>query len=120
MPTGIQAVNQDGRDQEFNKRRAIEIVKEKLFKIEHDKYMEDISRRRKLQMGTTDRSDKIRTYNFPQDRITDHRMGFTKFGISDFMAGNTIGVFVKAWREKEHEAKITELFEQDDQQTNEY
>ena len=48
IPTGIQAVNQDGRDQEFNKRRAIEIVKEKLFKIEHDKYIEDISRRRKL------------------------------------------------------------------------
>ncbi len=112
IPTGIYTVNQDQRDQDQNKRRAIEIIKEKLFKIEHDKYMEDITRRRKLQMGTTDRSDKIRTYNFPQDRITDHRMGLTKFGIADFMAGNSIGEFIDAYRQVEHEAKIKELFDE--------
>ena len=112
IPTGIQTLNQDGRDQEQNKKRAIEIVKEKLFKIEHDKYYNDISQKRKIQIGTSDRSDKIRTYNFPQDRITDHRMGLTKFGIDSFMNGDMFEEFIQAFKEVEYDAKVNEMIEE--------
>lgn len=117
IPTGIQAYNQDSRDQTQNKKLAIDAVKEKLFKIEHDKYYEEISQKRKLQMGSTDRSDKIRTYNFPQDRITDHRMSMTRFGIADFMGGELIEEFIQAFRDLQHQAKIKEMFEESDNST---
>ena len=69
-PTGTIVTNQDQKDQDANKRRALEAIKERLFKIEFDKFMADLRVKRKGQMGSMDRSDKIRTYNFPQDRIT--------------------------------------------------
>jgi len=72
-----------------------------------------------MQMGSSDRSDKIRTYNFPQDRITDHRMGLTKFGIADFLSGNLIEDFIDAYRETEHKAKIEEMMEEDDSSSGE-
>ena len=109
VPSGIQAFNQEQREQEANKRRAIEIVKEKLFKIEHDRYYEELSKRRKLQVSGSDRSDKIRTYNFPQDRITDHRMGYTRYGIQDFLSGNLVEDFIAEFRRKENEEKLQEL-----------
>jgi peptide chain release factor 1 len=111
IPTGIQALNQDSRDQNHNKKIAIDIVKQKLFKIEHDKYYQEIGRKRRIQMGSTDRSDKIRTYNFPQDRITDHRLSLTRFGISSFMSGDLVEEFIQAFRDLEYEAKIKEMFE---------
>lgn len=112
IPTGIWTVNQDGRDQDQNKKKAIEIVKQKLFKIEHDKYYEEQSARRKTQMGSSDRSDKIRTYNFPQDRITDHRLGMTKFGIPAFLSGNMVEDFVDAYKQHLYEIKVEELLQQ--------
>ena len=114
IPTNIQALNQESRDQNHNKKVAIEIVKQKLFKIEHDKYYEELGQKRRTQMGSTDRSDKIRTYNFPQDRITDHRMGLTKFGITDFMSGGDLmNEFIEEYKKLEYEAKIKELIETD-------
>ena len=114
IPTGVQALNQESRDQNHNKKVAIEIVKQKLFKIEHDKYYEELGQKRRSQMGTTDRSDKIRTYNFPQDRITDHRTSFTKFGILDFMSGGDLmNEFIEEYRSLEYEEKIKELLELD-------
>ena len=115
LPTGIQAWNQDTRDQDSNKKRAMERVKEQLFKIEHDKYYEELSSKRKNQMGSSDRSDKIRTYNFPQDRITDHRMGLTKFGIAQFLSGD-IDEFIEAYQQFEYELKVKELFEREETQ----
>ena len=70
VPTGMQVVNKEGKSQEANKGRAIEIIKQKLFEIEYEKYTSEMARQRKSQVGTGDRSEKIRTYNFPQDRIT--------------------------------------------------
>ena len=109
VPSGIQSFNQDSRDQDHNKKRAFETVKAKLFKIEHDKYYEELGKKRRVQMGTTDRSDKIRTYNFPQDRITDHRIGLTKYGIQQFLNGEMIDEFVEAFQEKVFEDKVNEL-----------
>lgn len=112
VPSGVQAFIQEQRDQDANKKRAMEVLKEKLFKIEHDKYVSDISSRRKLQIGTSDRSDKIRTYNFPQDRITDHRIGMTRFGIPSFLGGgDIIKEYIDAFKAVENEAKIQEMLD---------
>lgn len=112
VPSGVQAFIQEQRDQDANRKRAMEVLKEKLFKIEHDKYVSDISSRRKLQIGTSDRSDKIRTYNFPQDRITDHRIGMTRFGIPGFLGGgDIIKEYIDAFKAVENEAKIQEMLE---------
>lgn len=112
VPSGVQAFIQEQRDQDANRKRAMEVLKEKLFKIEHDKYVSDISSRRKLQIGTSDRSDKIRTYNFPQDRITDHRIGMTRFGIPGFLGGgDIIKEYIDAFKSVENEAKIQEMLE---------
>jgi len=70
IPTGLSVLNKEMKNQEANKNRAIEIIRQKLFEIEFTKRMTDIMQRRKSQIGTGDRSEKIRTYNFPQDRIT--------------------------------------------------
>lgn len=110
VPTGVQAFIQEQRDQDANKKRALEVVKEKLFKLEHDRYVSEISSKRKLQIGTSDRSDKIRTYNFPQDRITDHRIGMTRFGIPGFLGGgDIIKEYIDGFKEVENEAKIEEM-----------
>ena len=71
----------------MNKKRATELLKQKIFEIEYKKSVEEEQSRRKSQVSTLDRSEKIRTYNYPQDRITDHRTGLTKFGIKAMMNG---------------------------------
>lgn len=87
LPTGIVVACQDERSQIKNKERAMHILKNKLYdkyKTEADeKYAND----RKSQIGTGDRSERIRTYNFPQGRVTDHRIGFSLFNIDAFMDG---------------------------------
>lgn len=69
-------------------------------------------RKRKSQMGTMDRSEKIRTYNYPQDRITDHRTGLTLFGIESMMAGEYLLQFIEAYQEKMHSEKLRCLLDE--------
>lgn len=63
-------------------------------------------------MGTMDRSEKIRTYNYPQDRITDHRTGLTLFGIESMMAGEYLLQFIQAYQEKMHSEKLRCLLDE--------
>ncbi len=76
------------RDQPKNKERALARLRTYIYDKEHQKYMDDIASRRKTLVSTGDRSAKIRTYNFPQGRVTDHRIGFTTHDLPGFMAGN--------------------------------
>lgn len=76
------------RDQPKNKERALARLRTYIYDKEHQKYMDDIASRRKTLVSTGDRSAKIRTYNFPQGRVTDHRIGFTTHDLQGFMAGN--------------------------------
>lgn len=88
LPTGMVVQCQDERSQLKNKSKAMKVLMARLrekTRIEQDRKVAD---RRKKQVGTGDRSEKIRTYNFPQDRITDHRLNFTVHNISDIMDGN--------------------------------
>ncbi len=76
------------RDQPKNKERALSRLRTYIYDREHQKYMDDIANRRKTLVSTGDRSAKIRTYNFPQGRVTDHRIGFTTHDLSGFLGGD--------------------------------
>lgn len=76
------------RDQPKNKERALARLRTYIYDREHQKYVDDIANRRKSLVSTGDRSAKIRTYNFPQGRVTDHRIGFTTHDLNGFLGGN--------------------------------
>ena len=79
IPSGIFVTNQDQKSQHKNKERAMKVLKAKLFEIEMEKKMEAEGANRKEQVGTGDRSGRIRTYNFPQNRLSDHRINLTLY-----------------------------------------
>ena len=87
-PTGIVAECQTERSQVQNREYAMKMLRTKLYEIEQQKQDAELAQERKSQVGTGDRSEKIRTYNYPQGRITDHRIGFSIFQIEDFLNGN--------------------------------
>ena len=80
------------RDQPKNKERALARLRTQIYDKEHQKYIDDIAARRKTMVSTGDRSAKIRTYNYPQGRITDHRIGYTIYNLTAFMDGEIQGV----------------------------
>ena len=80
------------RDQPKNKERALARLRTQIYDREHQKYIDDIASRRKTMVSTGDRSAKIRTYNYPQGRITDHRINYTIYNLSSFMSGEIQGV----------------------------
>ena len=80
------------RDQPKNKERALSRLRTQIYDKEHQKYIDDIAQRRKTMVSTGDRSAKIRTYNYPQGRITDHRIGYTIYNLPAFMDGDIQGV----------------------------
>ncbi len=80
------------RDQPKNKERALSRLRTQIYDKEHQKYINDIAARRKTMVSTGDRSAKIRTYNYPQGRITDHRIGYTIYNLPAFMDGDIQGV----------------------------
>lgn len=88
IPTGIVATCQDSRSQISNREKAMTALKDKLENIENKKFQENISQERKEQVGSADRSEKIRTYNFPQNRVTDHRINKSWQNLEQVLNGN--------------------------------
>ena len=88
LPTKIVVSCQDERSQLKNKQKAMKVLKARLYDFELKKHNDQISAKRKLMVGSGDRSDKIRTYNFPQNRITDHRIGLTLYNLSNIVEGD--------------------------------
>ena len=88
IPTGIVVTCQDERSQIKNKEKAFETLKAKLFKFYNDKALSDCENKRQVMIGSGDRSEKIRTYNYSQHRITDHRINYTSYDLDKFMQGN--------------------------------
>ena len=88
LPTGIVVECQDERSQHKNRARAMSLLSAKLLSVEQEKQKAEESAARRLLVGSGDRSDRIRTYNFPQGRMTDHRINLTVYKLDDFMAGN--------------------------------
>jgi len=94
-PTGIVIECQDERSQFKNRDKAMKLLRAKLFDMKTREQNEKIASERKSQVGTGDRSEKIRTYNYPQGRVTDHRIGFTIYSLENFLNGN-IGPMIDA------------------------
>jgi peptide chain release factor 1 len=88
IPTGIVVQCQEEKSQLKNKARAMEELRTRIYNIEYQKYMDEIAGKRKTMVSTGDRSAKIRTYNYPQSRMTDHRIGYTIYNLSAFMDGD--------------------------------
>ncbi|MCR4622172.1 MAG: peptide chain release factor 1 [Clostridiales bacterium] len=88
LPTGLVVTSQDQRSQIQNRERAMQVLKSRLYELEKEKVDSEYSSARKSQVGSGDRSERIRTYNFPQGRVTDHRIGLTLYRINDVMNGD--------------------------------
>ena len=88
IPTGIVVSCQDQKSQIKNMEKALVVMRTRLFEREYNKYLEEMSSKRKTMVSTGDRSAKIRTYNYPQSRVTDHRINYTMYNLSAFMDGD--------------------------------
>ena len=91
-PSGIVIECQEERSQFKNKDKALKMLRAKLYDIKQREQSEKVASDRKSQVGTGDRSEKIRTYNYPQNRVTDHRIGLTLYSLEDFLNGNIGGM----------------------------
>ena len=87
-PTGLVVTCQDEKSQIKNKDKAFKVLKARLYDLEMQKQQDEIAGQRKSQVGTGDRSERIRTYNFPQGRVSDHRIGLTLYKLETFLDGD--------------------------------
>ena len=87
IPTGLVVSQQDEKSQIKNRAKAMKVLRARLYEMEMQKQQDAIAKERRGQVGTGERSEKIRTYNFPQSRITDHRINFTTHQLHDVLAG---------------------------------
>lgn len=88
LPTGIVVTCQDERSQIKNREKALHVMKTRLYDYYNSQYRKEYDENRKSQIGTGDRSERIRTYNFPQGRVTDHRIGLTLYSLENFLNGD--------------------------------
>ncbi|MCX6230680.1 MAG: peptide chain release factor 1 [Bacteroidetes bacterium] len=88
IPTGIVVTCQDQKSQLKNYDKALVVLRSRIYELEYQKYLEDMSKTRKTMVSTGDRSAKIRTYNYPQSRVTDHRINYTMYNLPVFMDGD--------------------------------
>ncbi|XP_039121566.1 peptide chain release factor 1, mitochondrial isoform X2 [Dioscorea cayenensis subsp. rotundata] len=96
IPTGMTVAIQDERSQHMNKAKALKVLRARLYEAERSRLQMSRSKLRMEQIGSGDRSERIRTYNFPQGRVTDHRVGITNHSIEDVMEGESLDVFIDA------------------------
>ncbi len=102
LPTGLVVANQDEKSQIKNKAKAMSVLRSRLLQIKIDDETKQLSDARKKLIGSGDRSEKIRTYNFPQDRITDHRIAYSRSNIPGALAGD-IDDLIEQLHKAEHE-----------------
>lgn len=88
IPSGIVVSCQDEKSQIKNYEKALKVLRSRLFEVEHKKYLDEIARKRKTMVSTGDRSAKIRTYNWPQSRVTDHRINLTLYNLPTIINGD--------------------------------
>ncbi|MBE6447537.1 MAG: peptide chain release factor 1 [Alphaproteobacteria bacterium] len=111
IPTGLQVYQQSERSQHMNKLKAMTVLRSRLYDMERQKMQNARANDRRSQIGTGDRSERIRTYNFPQGRVSDHRINLTLYKIQQIMEGSGLEEIVSALIEYDQEDKITHFQE---------
>ena len=109
LPTGIVVVSAE-KSQHQNRRLAMAVLKARVYELQRQKLANERSENRKLQVGSGDRSQRIRTYNFPQGRVTDHRINMTLYNLEEVMLGNALDQLIEALI-TEHQATLLAQFE---------
>ena len=112
IPTGIVVLCQDERSQTKNREKAMKVLKSRLYDYYQSQADKEYSENRRSQVGTGDRSERIRTYNFPQGRVTDHRIGLTLYSIENFMMGD-LDEMIEALEIADRESKLSAGFDED-------
>lgn len=105
LPTGVVTTCQDERSQHKNKEKALAVLRSRLLAAEIEKQQQEIVDVRRSQVGSGDRSERVRTYNFPQGRITDHRIGFTSYNLEQVLDGDLME-FIEALVQEEQARKL--------------
>ena len=109
IPTGIVVTNQDEKSQHKNRAKGMKILRSRVYEAEREKKDKERSRDRKNQIGSGDRSERIRTYNFPQGRITDHRINMTLHKLEKFLSGDAFEELNQSLRLQDQEIKLANL-----------
>ncbi|MEI8321309.1 MAG: peptide chain release factor 1 [Alphaproteobacteria bacterium] len=109
LPTGLVVQQQDEKSQHKNKAKALKILRSRLYEQEREKLLLERSSNRKSQIGTGDRSERIRTYNFPQGRVTDHRINLTLYKIDQVMNGEALDEIIEPLIAEDQAEKLASL-----------
>ncbi|MBQ8436980.1 MAG: peptide chain release factor 1 [Alphaproteobacteria bacterium] len=109
IPTGVVVQCQDDRSQYKNKEKAMNHLRAKLYDQQKESIDSAYSEKRKLQIGSGDRSERIRTYNYPQGRVTDHRINLTLYKLTDIVTGDALGEIIDALVSEDQAQRLSEL-----------
>ena len=109
IPTGIVVSQQDEKSQIRNKEKGLKILRSRIYELERQKREEERSKDRKNKIGTGDRSERIRTYNFPQGRVTDHRINLTLHKLDEFLQGEIFDEMIESLNLQAQEEKLSSL-----------
>ena len=106
LPTGLVVIQQDEKSQHKNKARALKVLRSRLYEMERQARDNARAAQRKSQVGSGDRSERIRTYNFPQGRVTDHRINLTLYKIDKVMSGEALDEIIDAIHTEDQAARL--------------
>jgi peptide chain release factor 1 len=109
IPTGLSVSQQDEKSQHKNKAKGMKILRSRLYELERSRIEKERSNDRKSKIGTGDRSERIRTYNFPQGRVTDHRINLTLHKLEEFLEGEAFDEMVETLTLRAQEEKLSNL-----------
>ena len=109
IPTGLTVSQQDEKSQHKNKAKGMKILRARLYELERSRIDEERSKDRKTKIGTGDRSERIRTYNFPQGRVTDHRINLTLHKLEEFMQGEIFEEIIESLTLHAQEEELSKL-----------
>ena len=109
LPTGVVVSQQDEKSQHKNRAKAMKILRSRVYDAEREKKDKERSKDRKNQIGSGDRSERIRTYNFPQGRVTDHRINITLHKLEEFLSGDAFEELNQNLRLQDQEIKLANL-----------
>ena len=109
LPSGLSVSQQDEKSQHKNKAKGMKILRSRLYELERNRIDQERSKDRKSKIGTGDRSERIRTYNFPQGRVTDHRINLTLHKLEEFLEGEMFDEMIESLTLRAHEESLSNL-----------